>query len=227
MRKIIPCLLLLLSLSCGKNSHHHPTYSSPHPIRQGILITLDAGHGGHDPGAISQDKKYEEKSLALATTFMVRNHLRAMGYEVQLTRDTDTFVELSDRASLANNTHSSLFVSIHYNASTNRSAEGVEVYRWRAPEDGPRDIQSQALAQAIHDRVIRYTEAPSRGVKQANYAVLRKTEMPAALVEGGFVTNCTELDRLKDAKYLNCIAFGIAQGIDDYYNNSGPRSSVG
>ena len=218
MRKhpLAPFLLILLCLSCSKSGHYRPTHSCAYPAHRGVLITLDAGHGGHDPGAISQDKKYEEKSLALATTFMVRNHLREMGYEVQLTRDTDTFIELSDRAALANATGSTLFVSIHYNASTNRSAEGVEVYRWRAPEDGPRDIQSQALAQAIHDRVIRYSKAPSRGVKQANYAVLRKTEMPAALVEGGFVTNDTELERLKDPKYLNCIAFGIAQGIDDH-----------
>lgn len=215
MHKLIPLFLILLCFSCGRNSHHQPI-SSTHSTQRGILITLDAGHGGHDPGAISQDKKYEEKGLALATTFMVRNHLRQMGYEVQLTRDTDTFIELSDRASLANNTQSSLFVSIHYNASTNRSAEGVEVYRWRAPKDGSREVESKKLAQAIHDRIIRYTEAPSRGVKQANYAVLRKTEMPAALVEGGFVTNSTELERLKDPKYLNCIAFGIAQGIDDY-----------
>ena len=226
MRKLALFLILILCLSCGRSSHRYPCRSAAYPLRKGVLITLDAGHGGHDPGAISQDKQYEEKSLALATTFMVRNHLRQMGYEVQLTRDTDTFIELSDRSALANATDSTLFVSIHYNASTNRTAEGVEVYRWRAPDDGPRETQSQALAQAIHDRVIRYTKAPSRGVKQANYSVLRKTEMPAALVEGGFVTNEAELERLKDPKYLNCIAFGIAQGINDFYNSC-PRSSAG
>jgi N-acetylmuramoyl-L-alanine amidase len=221
MRHISLVLLLFACASCGRNNRHHPMHGH-YPIRPGVLITLDAGHGGDDPGALSQDKKYEEKELALTTTLLVRNHLRTMGYQVQLTRDSDTFITLDDRSALANATGSTLFVSIHYNASTNRAAEGVEVYTWLAPEKGQREVQSKELAEAIHGRVLRYTQAPDRGIKQANYSVLRKTEMPAALIEGGFVTNNTELERLKDPKYLNCIAWGIAQGIDDYYTNHVP-----
>lgn len=219
MRHLISLLLALALISCGTKNRHHPCHTASYPMHRGVLITLDAGHGGSDPGALSQDKKTEEKELALATTYLVRNHLRTLGYEVQLTRDTDLFVSLDDRSALANNTGSTLFISIHYNASTNRSAEGVEVYTWRTEEEGPREEESKKLAGAIHKRVIRYTGAPDRGVKKANYSVLRKTEMPAVLIEGGFVTNETELERLKDPKYLNSIAWGIAQGTNDYLQN--------
>ncbi len=211
-------ILLTLLVSCGRLAYD----SSIHTRSMGrpLHITLDAGHGGHDPGALSKDKKTEEKNLALATTLMTKSHLERLGYRVTLTRSSDLFLPLDERADLANEIASDLFVSIHYNASTNKQAEGVEVYRYRAATDTTREEVSDELATAVLTRVLRYTNAPSRGVKQANYSVLRRTNMPAILVEGGFVTNEAELTRLQNSHYLNSIAWGIAQGIHDHVKSA-------
>ena len=93
---------------------------------------------------------------------------------------------------------------------------GVEVYYYKKGENKKRIKESQALAQAVLNRVISNTHARSRGVKHGNYAVVRETTMPAILIEGGFLTNANELQKIKSAEYLKKLALGIAQGINDY-----------
>jgi N-acetylmuramoyl-L-alanine amidase len=90
-------------------------------------IVLDPGHGGKDPGAIGPGG-LREKDVVLSLARRIKPRLEAMGYEVLLTRDTDVFVELPDRARFANNNKADLFVSIHTNASKNRKVRGIETY---------------------------------------------------------------------------------------------------
>lgn len=178
---------------------------------------LDAGHGGEDFGTHSLgNPKYQEKYLNMSTTNMVKSLLQQFGYEVLMTRNDDTFIALDKRALFANQQKPRLFVSIHFNSAPSTDAEGIEVFYYLDSENKPRTTQSKALAQAILDKTLQNTKAKSRGVKHGNYAVIRETNMPAALIEGGFLTNTEEMEKIKNASYLKSLALGIAQGIQEY-----------
>jgi len=179
---------------------------------------IDAGHGGHDGGAISKRNDYNEKELTLATAFSIRNCLNQLGYKTVMTRSQDTFVPLGTRAEIANALDADLFVSIHYNFCPNAEAKGIEVYYYkedRTPSSF-RILQSKSLGAMVLRKIISQTGATSRGVKQANFAVIRETRMPAILIEGGFLSNLHERERLHDPQYRRSIARGIAKGIDNY-----------
>lgn len=182
------------------------------------VIVLDAGHGGRDPGSMSHREDYEEKSLTLSTVFMVQDHLKKLGYKTVLTRNHDIYVPLHTRAEIANDLNANLFVSIHYNFSTSCDVEGVEVYVYKEEKtpNNTRIVQSKRLAQTMLCSVIERTGAHSRGVKQANFAVIRETQMPAILIEAGFLSNPHERDRIHDPQYLRQLSWGIAKGIDKY-----------
>lgn len=196
--------------------HRKPSKSIPLSLTQKTvhpLIILDAGHGGTDEGA--NVHSVMEKRITLTTTLMAKKHLDEMGYKVILTRSRDTYLPLNKRVSIANNTQGAMFVSIHYNASPSKSAKGIEIFYCDSKETW-RANASKRLASCILFHVIDQTEAESRGVKKGNFHVIRETEMPAVLIEGGFVTNMEERNLLKDREYLDRIAKGIAKGIDKY-----------
>lgn len=184
---------------------------------QDYLIVIDPGHGGHDTGTQSISKpRYQEKSFNLVTAQFIKSFLHQLGYRVFMTREDDTFVSLEKRAQMANEKETTLFVSIHYNSAPSANAQGVEVFFCQSKEMKERALKSKKLAQTILKNVLFQTKAKSRGVKQANYAVIRETKMPAVLVEGGFVTNEEELQNLKDPLYLKRLAWGVVKGIDEY-----------
>ncbi|TXI42795.1 MAG: N-acetylmuramoyl-L-alanine amidase [Nitrosomonas sp.] len=184
------------------------------------LIIIDAGHGGKDLGAVSLTKPiYQEKNLNLATARLLEGFLKNQGYRTIMTRSDDTFLTLEERANLAKAKKGQLFVSVHYNSAPSQKAEGIEVFYYNSDKEKGRTKDSQAMAQAVLDKVIAATSAASRGVKHGNYSVIRNTTMPAILIEGGFMTNEKEMERLKDPIYLKKLALGIAQGIDQYLQN--------
>lgn len=182
----------------------------------GALIILDPGHGGFDVGAIANH--LEEKVLALQTAILVKRHLSRMGYRrVILTRSRDVFLPLKKRTAIANETKSRLLISLHYNSFKNSDPKGIEVYyydkgsKWRSSH-------SKKLAQQVLSHMLIQTGAASRGVKHGNFHMIRETQMPAILVEGGFITHPDEHSQLKDQKYLSRLAQGIAEGIDQYFH---------
>lgn len=181
------------------------------------LIVIDPGHGGDDFGTYSlKPPRYKEKNLNLATAMMLRDILQAKGFRTVMTRSSDTFIELDQRAIFANEQSPALFVSLHYNSAPSKQAEGVEVYYFRSQSDKSRAAQSKLLADLILKMILQQTGAKSRGVKNGNFAVIRKTTMPAVLIEGGFLTNDDEVVKLKDPIYLKKIAQGVALGIERY-----------
>lgn len=180
------------------------------------LICIDSGHGGTDFGALSEAYGYEEKQLTLSTALLVKNYLQKLGYKVIMTRSQDVFVSLQDRADLANNKNAALFVSVHFNFCQNDSAQGVEVYYCKEQGDCHRIACSKQLAEEVLSRIIKHTGAVSRGVRTANFLVIKRTSMPSILVEGGFLSNKEERQKIKDPRYLNFIAWGIARGVDHY-----------
>lgn len=182
---------------------------------KGRLIVIDPGHGGFDIGANVQS--VQEKALALRTAALAKKYLNDIGYRVILTRSRDVFIPLKKRTSIANDTKSKLFVSVHYNAHKNPQAKGIEVYFYQKSSKW-RTGCSKKLAENVLSRLLARTGAVSRGVKHGNFHVIRETSMPAILVEGGFITHPQERDRLKERKYIDQIAQAIAEGVDKYFN---------
>ncbi len=182
-----------------------------------IVIVLDPGHGGEDMGTKSLiPPKYQEKSLNLSTAFFLRDYLQKMGYLVKMTRIDDTFIPLASRSLIANNEECNLFVSVHYNAAPSDLASGIEVYYYNSEENKSRSASSKKLADLVLSNLIQKTSAKSRGVKHGNLSVIRETTMPAILVEGGFMTNKNEMEKIKDPAYIKQLAYGIALGVDAY-----------
>jgi N-acetylmuramoyl-L-alanine amidase len=167
-------------------------------------VVLDAGHGGHDRGAAIG--YVFEKHLALDTARRVEQLLRAQGLKVIMTRSTDVFIPLEGRSSAGNRSRNAIFVSIHYNYSRGGSGHGLETY-WCHSD-------SQLLAGYIQAYMIQETKMTNRGVKHANYHVIRETKRnPAVLVECGFVSNSSERAGMMAGQYRERIAEGIAKGI--------------
>lgn len=219
-------LLLLLFCACSaprqtverpRIVEKQPLFSDPlKKVRRGLIV-IDPGHGGEDHGTKSLVKPiYLEKYLNLTTAKFLATYLEQMGYQTLLTRKDDTFIPLKTRAEFANERHPMLFLSVHYNAAPSAEARGIEIFYFKSDKDKGRTEASKKLAATILKELLGTTHATSRGVKPANFAVIRETDMPAVLIEGGFLSNTEELERLKDPAYLKKIAWGIAQGVDKY-----------
>ena len=169
-------------------------------------VVLDPGHGGHDRGATIG--YVFEKHLALDTARRVEQLLKKEGIRVVMTRSNDTFIPLAGRAEIGNRYPNALFVAIHYNDSKG-GGSGVESYYHFSA--------SYSLAAYIQAYLVKRTKLPNRGVKHANFHVIRNTTRnPAVLIECGFVSNSTERSRMMTGEFRARIAEGIAQGIVAY-----------
>lgn len=172
-------------------------------------IVVDAGHGGRSPGAV-----YEgilEKDLALPMALTLQTKLLAMGYNVVMTRTTDVYVDLYERAAIANAAKADLFVSVHANAAaTNRNYQGIYTYFH------PSSARGKRLALTLQPYMAKATGGIDRGVMKGDFVVLRETEMCAVLVETGFMTNHDELMRLADPVYQDKLMQGLAEGLTAY-----------
>lgn len=178
-------------------------------------IFVDPGHGGPDPGAVGNGVVEQAVNLNVANE--LSRLLRANGYEVmqyRTTRDENVLsnknTDLSNRANMANNWGADYFVSIHTNSSLNPSANGFEAYVYRL---GGR---AEALAQSIVSSVVGTLGSKDNGVRQANFAVLRRTRMPATLLELGYLTNPTEALNLNSPAWQRAVAKAIYDGIFNF-----------
>ncbi|WP_316606580.1 GBS Bsp-like repeat-containing protein [Streptococcus pluranimalium] len=191
------------------------------------IIYLDAGHGGYDPGAVYGN--ITEKSLNLKIQSLVQAKLERAGYKVITTRTADSFVDLLPRSSKANQSLADLFVSIHFNASTSASANGIETYYYEYyPEYQPsinklyhnhveRLKRSATLASAIQSATVGATGAKNNGVLRNTFAVLRETTAPAVLLELGYLSNDIERSRVTQSSYQEKLTNAIVSGILSYY----------
>jgi len=174
-------------------------------------ICIDPGHGGFDPGAVGPSG-LKEKDVTLSIGLKLREKLQLQGINVVMTRDRDTALgnnendDLINRATVANNAKADYFVSIHCN-SAGPTAYGTETFAYKAGGQG------EKLAQAIQEQLIHTIGLRNRGVKFANYAVLRNTNMPAVLVETAFISNPAEEKLLADDAWRDRFAEAIAIGI--------------
>ena len=178
-----------------------------------VDVVIDPGHGDLDPGA--NIGTVYEKDITLDIALKTGELLKGAGYTVHLTREDDSFLDLEERAEIANKKRAKVFVSIHCNSSEDGSGQGIETFYTdqKSESDG-------ILAEILQLNLIEYTRAEDRLAKTANYTVLVRTDMPAALIEVGFLTNKTERELLITDEYQNKIANGISSAIDAYFNES-------
>ena len=172
-----------------------------------IIVLVDPGHGGKDPGAIGIGG-LQEKDVILPIAQQVAALLEQQGVQAVLTRTTDYFVDLAPRVAMAEQLNANLFVSIHANSIDSRpDVNGLETYYY---ESGLR------LAQTIHNSILQNINIRDRGVRRARFYVLRKNSMPAVLVETGYVTGVEDSSRLATPTYQSQMAAAIARGILQY-----------
>lgn len=174
----------------------------------GVKIFIDPGHGGSDPGAIGNNLR--EKDLTLEISLMLKDILVKAGYDVSLSRENDVYVSLEERARMANNLNSDLFISIHCNSFSNASANGTECFvhpngRSEGKEFGKAVVKEMASKLSLTDR----------GLKTANFAVLRLTKMLAVLVETAFISSYSDAGKLKSRTIE--FAEAIAKVVKDKY----------
>ncbi len=174
-------------------------------------VVIDPGHGGHDPGTLKGVSKVPEKAYALKTSLLLRDILVQKGYDVVMTRDSDFYPQLKDRAKLANDLDADIFISIHYNSAGSAKPSGIETLVYQSSDN-------KRLATFVHNQLIAETGVINRGFKRGNeYIVLNRTKVPSILVELGFLTNPYEAKRINDDNYQHTLAGAIATGIDKYF----------
>ncbi len=187
--------------------------STPSPRNNGrVLVMLDPGHGGKDPGAIGLGN-LREVDVILPVAKRVAELLEKQGIAVKMTRNSDYFVGLDERVVMSRDAGATLFVSIHANSIDNRpDVNGLEVYHYNL---------GKSFAETVHSAVLDYVNKngfyiADRNVRSARFLVLRKSAIPAILVETGYLTSEAESARLRRDDYQKVMAEGIAKGIVQY-----------
>ena len=180
----------------------------PDVTRGRFKVVIDPGHGGPDPGAVGIND-LRETDVVLDVALQVAQLLQAKGVQVLMTRTSEVDVDLPPRAALANSSGADLFLSIHANALTmaRPDVNGIETFYFESP-------RARALAQAVQDQVLAVSPgSPDRGARTARFYVIRRTVMPSALVEMGFVTGDLDSPRLADAAHRRRLALAISRGL--------------
>lgn len=189
----------------------------------GKVLVVDAGHGGIDPGA--NRTGIVEKDINLAVALELKDVLNQYGVKVVLTRQSDTELsgecdnekvkgryrrDLMARVEMAEESDADIFISMHANAVNNSKRHGADVFYYAKSPDG------KALANAIQAELAKVTQT-SQSAKTADYFVLRRNKIPAALIEVGYITNRDERALLQNPEYQRKLAEAIAKGIYQYY----------
>ena len=234
------------------------------PGMRPLVIAIDAGHGGQDPGAIGPNGN-REKNVTLAIARELARQVNATpGMKAYLTRDTDVFIPLNRRAVLARGAKADIFVSIHADAAENREATGSSVYvlstrgassqraRWLADKENAADLiggvklasgdtlksvlldltqsgqmkASEDAGNHILAGLKRIGNNHKPNIERANFAVLRTSDMPAMLVETGFISNHVEEALLASREYQRKLAGAVLDGVHAYFTRQPPPGTL-
>ena len=187
------------------------------PVNSKVII-LDAGHGGWDPGKTGTQGD-NEKNINLQIAQKLKQYLEQGGAVVYMTRNSDEALgekkgeDMNERKSIANESEGEIFISIHQNAFPKGSAKGAQVFYHKQSQEGKK------LAEEIQKSLKKYVDDENiREVKEnTNYYILKKTELPSALVECGFLSNLEEEKKLNTEEYQQKVAWAIYVGIMNYF----------
>ncbi|MCG1815913.1 N-acetylmuramoyl-L-alanine amidase [Staphylococcus epidermidis] len=179
---------------------------SSNPLK-GKTIVLDPGHGGSDQGASSSTpSKSLEKNYTLKTAKELKKLLNKEGAHVKMTRSNDKYVSLDDR-----NIKSDAFISIHNDALDSSNANGVTVYWFKDKQE--------SLAQTLNSAIQKKALLTNRGSRQQNYQVLRQTDIPAVLLELGYISNPTDESMINDQLHRQVVEQAIVDGLKQYFSS--------
>lgn len=191
---------------------------------QKVCVVIDAGHGGHDPGKVGVNGAYE-KDVNLQIAELVRQFLSENGIEVVMTRETDDGLydaeasnkkvqDMKRRIALIEEAAPALTVSIHQNSYPEEYVRGAQVFYYTGSARG------QELAESIQRQLVRRADPDNRRQVKANhsYYLLKKTGVPIAIVECGFLSNREEAAKLCSPEYQERLAWAIHMGILQYLN---------
>ncbi|HVU08440.1 MAG TPA: N-acetylmuramoyl-L-alanine amidase [Verrucomicrobiae bacterium] len=213
------------------------------PPKKITTICLDPGHGGKDTGNRVGNFFYahNEKTYTLALALELREQLRRAGFNVILTRSKDVYVDLPARPAIANRAGADLFISLHFNATptSKNEVQGTEVYcitpvgasssnsQGEGADHGATaanrvEQKSLLLAYQMQKSLVQNLRVNDRDVRRARFAVLRDAQMPAILIEGGYMTHPVESKKIYDATYRQQMAAAIVKGILAYQKLSVP-----
>ncbi len=184
-----------------------PEKPKRNPIKNKVV--LDPGHGGTDYGAIREG--INEKDITLDMTQRVASILKSKGYIVAMTRTDDTYLDLQERCDFTENENPELFVSIHVNSAVAKDPYGIETHYYHE--------ESKDLAEIIQKHLIKNVDTKNRGVLKSKFYVINHTEVPAVLVETGFLSNENERAELITDKRKQTTAKAIVDGIIEYLKN--------
>jgi N-acetylmuramoyl-L-alanine amidase len=174
-----------------------------------MKVCVDAGHGGADPGAIGlEPRRLEEKEVTLALAFLLEEELALRGHEVIMTRRQDRTLALDARAEFANRYEAELLLSLHCNAAADPRIEGMEVFHRPGSKPG-----REAAAMILTHMLAAFPGHENRGIKEADFTVLRESTATGVLVEAEFLTNPSQLRFLADPKNHRRLARAIAEGV--------------
>ena len=184
------------------------------------VIMIDAGHGGWDPGKVGRNETLE-KDINLAIASKLQTYLEQSGSVVILSRSDDSALakekndDLRGRTEIANTSKADIMVSIHQNSYPNPSVTGAQVFYYDDSEE------SKRLAESIQREIISFTDQKKNREAKANgnYFLLKKTKIPAVIVECGFLSSDEDRLKLMDEEYQEKMAWGIYLGIINYYSN--------
>ncbi|MDD3653666.1 MAG: N-acetylmuramoyl-L-alanine amidase [Desulfotomaculaceae bacterium] len=186
---------------------------------RGKIIAIDAGHGGSETGAMGKGGT-REKEVNLDIAKRVARLLEAKGAKVVMTRSSDSYVGLYERTDKANNANADVFISIHMNANENRSYGGTSTYIYSgygSARENARIQESSRLAHYVQAELLRSLNLRDAGVREANFAVLRTSDMPAILAEVAFISNAAEEKLMGTDSFRNKAAEAIVRGIGIYF----------
>lgn len=202
---ILPCLLAACAGGPGVSGKKNTSKTF-------TTVVVDAGHGGKDTGAY---RRYggAEKLATLDVAKRLDRKLRESQFKTVMTRSSDVFVELDQRAAIGNRQSNSIFVSIHFNDSRRRVIRGFETYY--------NSSISRELADRIQRKLTSIRGSANRGVHVANFRVLRLANYPSVLVECGFLSNRREGGSARDSEYRDLLADKIAEAIVEQRYGSG------
>jgi len=203
------------------------TFPNPPGFRR---VTIDAGHGGDDPGGQNTAAGLDEKDLTLSFAKLIGNRLAREGFEVTYTRTDDRFIPLKERPAIASRLGADLFLSIHFNAARD-DVRGVETFVYTLQGD-PSSARSKVEAEDrisyagnqnnpwnsllgfyLQREIVSGTKLPDRGLKRARFAVLEDLPCPGVLLELGFVTNPQTARLLRSLEYRNQLADSVTRGV--------------
>ena len=210
----------------------------PQSIPRGRIktIVIDPGHGGNDQGTAGRNSL--EKDLTYRLARRVADLLRQQGFTVTLTRSGDRTLTLDQRVMIADHLNADLFLSLHANSASDHEVNGIETFlvapqgtastydqkAWKSPKRGNQfDRENSRLAFDLHRNLLIATHAVDRGIKHANFLVLRDAPCPAILMEIGFMSHTSEERQLNTTAYQDCLAAGIAAGVQSYQRIVSPK----